>query len=146
MKKILAAATAAVCMIPAILFAGQQTYEENNVYTLLTPRTIATDTTITSTPVAVKQTTKGSGLLLLSIQGLGTGANHGASITLQHSQATGGVFTTYGTTIVARVTGTNEGAVSAVEIDNNSISNYLRVLVVNTNSADAVGAIYVSPK
>ena len=137
---------AATALVSGLVLAGVDTYEENNVYTLFAPQAVASSSSTTSTPLAVKQTTKGRGLMLLSLYGYGTSATHGASITVQHSGATGGVFTTLGTGYVANVTGTNAGRVYSLEIDNNTISNYLRVLVVSTNGADIAGAVYVSPK
>lgn len=132
-------------LVASSALAALDAYENNNVYSIVAPRSVATDGGYTSTPVAVKQTVKGRALVLLYLYGLGTGANHGATVKLQHASASNGTFSDV-SGMTYSITGTNAGSVTSFDLDTQVLSNYVRAVVWSTNSADVVGAIIVGPK
>lgn len=143
MKTIAAAIVAGLLAVPVL--AAIDAYENNNVYTILAPRSVATDGGYTSTPVAVKQTVNGRALVLLYLYGLGTGANHGATVKLQHAPASNGTFSDISGQTYS-ITGTNAGSVTSFDLDTDIVSNYVRAVVWSTNSSEVVGAVIIGPK
>ena len=144
MKKSLIA-IAIACLAAAVALAGGlNTYEGINFVKILAPTSSDGDVNAAGSAVAVDDY-KGVATFLISVGPAATNAvDYAASITLQHSTASGGTYATItntaGNAVTLSVTSNNVGNVVAHEVDLGTLSKYVKAVYSVTNDTGTVAA------